>query len=177
MELKELLISALAITFIFVYPYLRSPDWWVAFLLYFFFIGLGFAIHESAHKFMAKARGAWSEFRMWRQGLLFALLMRVVGGPLFIAPGATYWAKRNATPEDQGLVAVVGPISNIVLAGIFFLSSLVIPILAIGTYVNLQLAMFNLLPIPPLDGSKVIKWNPIIWGVLFFTSLLLPKVL
>ena len=172
-ELKELLISSLAITFIFAYPYLRSPGWWVIFLLYFFFIGLGFAIHESAHKFMAKSRGAWSEFRMWGQGLLFALLLRIVGGPIFIAPGATMWAKRNATLEDQGLVSVAGPVSNIILAGIFFVGSFFIPFFAMGITINLYLAMFNLLPIPPLDGSKVIKWNPVIWSVLFFTSLLL----
>jgi len=176
-ELKELLISALAITFVFSYSYLRLPGGWLAFLLYFAFVGLGFAIHESAHKFMAKSRGAWSEFRMWRDGLLFALLMKVIAGFTFIAPGATYWLKYNATEEDTGLVSVVGPASNMVLAAIFFILSLFVPVMSVGTFVNLQLAMFNLLPIPPLDGSKVIKWNAVIWGGLFFSSLILTQIL
>ncbi|RLF95157.1 hypothetical protein DRN45_01820, partial [Thermococci archaeon] len=38
-------------------------------------------------------------------------------------------------------------------------------------YFNLFLALFNLLPIPPLDGSKVLKYNPILWGAVFFPIL------
>ena len=66
----------------------------------------------------------------------------------------------------EGLVAFAGPGTNILLALIFgllirfFGMELETPMLmAFGTiaYVNMLLALFNLIPIPPLDGSKVLS--------------------
>ncbi len=63
----------------------------------------------------------------------------------------------------EGLVAAAGPISNILLAIIFGIilrfigpnSSLSDP-LTLVVLINLTLAIFNLVPIPPLDGSKIL---------------------
>ena len=166
-EVRDLAVSALVITLIFVYPYILTPQIPLLFAVYFLFIGLGFVIHEVAHKFMAIRLGALSEFRMWGQGLAFAVMMRVIGGPIFIAPGATYWAKRFATAGDYGKVSAAGPVSNIVLALLFLAMTPALPFMAIGAEINLYLAIFNLIPFPPLDGSKVISWNPAIWAGLF----------
>ncbi|AIH04081.1 MULTISPECIES: site-2 protease family protein [Thermodesulfobacterium] len=83
--------------------------------------------------------------------------------------------------RDMALVSIAGPLSNILLAFIFgFLfhlfyglnlnySSFVISqplalMCFLGIKINLGLAIFNLLPIPPLDGSKVIvKFLPKTW--------------
>lgn len=65
--------------------------------------------------------------------------------------------------KDTGLTAMAGPLSNILIAILFaiiyhisgnssILAAMSIPIIQI----NLFLAMFNLIPIPPLDGSKVL---------------------
>ena len=80
------------------------------------------------------------------------------------------WAKpvpvnfRNLHPQRLGmaLVAIAGPLTNIALAFIF--SRLYIwPVLsgfshicAWGVMLNLILAVFNMVPIPPLDGSRVV---------------------
>lgn len=65
----------------------------------------------------------------------------------------------------EGLVAFAGPATNILLAVIFgFLIRFseaqlgpdLVTAFAIIVYVNLLLAIFNLIPIPPLDGSKVL---------------------
>ena len=61
-------------------------------------------------------------------------------------------------------VAIVGPISNIVLAigfGLLIRSGLLVQpellsLLVYGVYINCALAIFNLVPIPPLDGSKIL---------------------
>ncbi len=69
--------------------------------------------------------------------------------------------------KDLALVSLAGPLTNVMIAVIFsvlirilnlnptLLSFSVLPILASIVKINLVLAIFNLLPIPPLDGSKV----------------------
>ena len=74
--------------------------------------------------------------------------------------------------RDMALVAIAGPFSNFVLAAFFFFwerllvektglweaGSLGHDILHKAVYFNLLLAAFNLLPIPPLDGSRILTW-------------------
>ena len=175
-EIKELIIAALAITLIFVWPPSAGADWLILFGFYLVFVGAGFIIHELAHKFMAQSLGAWSEFRMWKQGLMFALFMRVIGGPVFIAPGATVWAKPLATRDDMGKVSIAGPISNIILAIVFIGLSFLFRPMYIGAYVNLQLAFFNLIPIHPLDGADIVRWNFWTWAGTAATVLILQQV-
>ena len=68
--------------------------------------------------------------------------------------------------RDEALVALAGPVSNIIIAIIFgtiirFNEILSVPpsalyILSMVVLINLVLACFNLVPIPPLDGSKIL---------------------
>src|SRR5438093_1616122 len=58
-----------------------------------------------------------------------------------------------------------------------------IAILYFTAYINIFLGGFNMVPIPPLDGSKVLAWNPAIWvlviaGIAFvFLGFLFPGFL
>lgn len=65
--------------------------------------------------------------------------------------------------RDSGLTALAGPISNICIAILFTLvyhlgsGIILVPQMALMVvYLNLLLAFFNLIPVPPLDGSKVL---------------------
>ncbi len=178
-ELKDLIISTFAIALIFAWNGRGFPhiDSW--FILYFiiilFTVGSGFVLHELAHRTVARHFGALSEFKAWYEGLAIALVLKIVVGFTFIAPGAVYIYKDYLTKRENGLISLAGPLTNVALALIFYMIH--IPLISdIGYYVNMFLAAFNMIPIPPLDGSKVLSWNPIIYVIvavpLFFAVFL-----
>ena len=106
------------------------------------------------------------------------LIMALMGGPIFaFAKPVPYNPTRLRKPDrDEVLVALAGPVSNILQAvvgaavfsllwGQRYLLATLLPgdaftwVLRVVTsyiYVNLTLAFFNLIPFPPLDGSKVL---------------------
>ncbi len=66
--------------------------------------------------------------------------------------------------KDIALIAVAGPLSNIILAtllsliiGIFNLNGMIGTVLVTTIFVNVMLAIFNLIPVYPLDGSKIFQ--------------------
>ncbi|MBO6109671.1 MAG: site-2 protease family protein [Methanobrevibacter sp.] len=139
-------------------------------------VGLGFILHELGHKFVSMRHGYWAEFKIWPQGILFALVTSFFGF-VFAAPGAVYTYANYITDEINGKISVAGPVVNIILALIFLLiatwvyrsaftdqNALTIFIVCtLGYSINSYLAVFNMLPIGNLDGSKVMRWNFGIW--------------
>src|SRR2546426_3853412 len=136
----------------------------------------GFLLHELMHKVVAQRYGAWAEFRSNRSGLIFAIITGLIG-IVFAAPGAVYIAG-PLTREQNGRVSLAGPLTNFVIGLAFtgawlalalngFLTTEFGPYLSAVTffpaYINVFLGAFNMVPIPPLDGSKVLAWNPAIW--------------
>jgi Zn-dependent protease len=188
-EVRDIIISMLVIAVIFAYLIngrmfndnliALIPALLVA-------VGLGFILHELAHKYMAIRYGFYAEFRMWLEGLIFALFTAFLLGFVFIAPGAVYIHGEYISREQNGKISIVGPLVNIILA-LFFL--ILIPfinpnptdligfifanIVKFGFIINSILAAFNLIPLGIFDGAKVIKWNPILWGITFAVAIIL----
>ena len=128
--------------------------------------GLGFLLHELAHKFVAQHYGCVAEFRAWNQFLFLALGMAAFIGLLFAAPGAVM-ISGMITRRENGLVSAAGPATNYVLGLLFLGLSFLIPawkpIFLIGFSINMMLGTFNLIPFGPLDGLKVFYWNKAVW--------------
>ncbi len=130
---------------------------------------MSFLFHEFGHKFMAQRYGLWSEFRMWPIGLVLTLVTSLIGF-LFASPGAVMIAG-NMDKKMNGMVSIAGPAVNIVLCVIGIIGWLAtngtdfVIFFYMLTSLNAWLAIFNLIPVPPLDGSKIIYWNLIVWGV------------
>jgi Zn-dependent protease len=146
-------------------------------------LGPAIILHECAHGFVAYMLGDTTARDRGRLTLNPISHIDPVGS--IIVPGVLFlvyylgltrslmlfgWAKpvpvnfRNLSPRRLGmaLVAVAGPLTNIILAFIFSriytLPSLsgLSKVCAWGVLLNLTLAVFNMVPIPPLDGSRVV---------------------
>ena len=143
-------------------------------------VSTAFVLHEMGHKFAARRYGCWAEFRYSLNGLLLALFFSGVLGFLFAAPGAVMISGR-INKRQNGIISLAGPAVNFVLAyafiGVlfigFFMEAAGIPYAGIvlllglyGTMINLILGLFNMIPFPPLDGSKIITWNPAVYILL-----------
>ena len=142
--------------------------------------GVGFLLHEIAHKVVAVRFGQVAEFRA-DYGMLFLAVVSSLAGFIFAAPGAVYHRGR-LTAREHGLIAIAGPVTNALLAvvflPVFFLGVLVgSDFLALagsrGLTINLFLATFNMLPFGPLDGKTVLSWSKTVFAGFFVPSLLL----
>jgi Zn-dependent protease len=125
-------------------------------------VGTGFALHELAHKFVAQRYGCWAEFRYSLQGLLIALFISLFGF-LYAAPGAVYIVGR-ISDRQNGIISIAGPATNVVVAVallpfVIMGEGLMANLLYSAVFFNAFLAIFNMIPIMPLDGAKVLKWN------------------
>ena len=139
--------------------------------------GLGFVIHELAHKIVAQKFYCSAEFKSNDTMLIMAILMSFIGF-IIAAPGAV-WIKGSVNKKQNGIISLSGPLSNFLLAllflpGIFLTKNLAQFFLFQGFFINSWLGLFNMIPFRPFDGSKIFKWNKPIY--LALTALLLVMV-
>lgn len=164
----------------------------IALIVAFLVISLG--VHEAAHGWVALKCGDTTARDMGRITLNpFAhidLFMTIVLPVLSLLTFGFPFGGAKPVPvnfhalrkpyRDMALVALAGPVSNVILAAVFFLAQKIIveqlglwqpldagytvikpvgySVLEYSIVLNLILAAFNLLPVPPLDGSRVMTW-------------------
>jgi Zn-dependent protease len=154
-------------------------------LTYYVVLLFSLSVHESAHGWMAQQMGDDTAALQGRISLnplvhidpigtvLIPLLQIFWGGiPLLGWAKPTPVGAHNFRKLARGhiLVAGAGPASNLILAllftaGLFLVvragmeEGPVLAIVAIGIQMNIALALFNLVPLPPLDGSWVASWG------------------
>jgi len=143
-------------------------------------------VHEAAHGWMALRLGDQTAMMLGRVTLnplkhidlvgtlLVPGLMLMMGGMLFgwAKPVPVTWKNLRNRKRDMALVALAGPAANLLMAIFWALTmkfSLMLstsfpaiakPLLYMGgagISINLVLMVLNLLPIPPLDGSRIVS--------------------
>jgi len=147
-------------------------------------VGIGFVLHEMAHKFTAIKYGYYAEFRKDNVMLLMAVVLAALVHIVFAAPGATVIYAGGLTREQNGKISAAGPLTNLVLCIPFAALILATPYLpgigavigfvgVMGLQINSMIATFNLLPISILDGRKVLAWNPAIFIAMIAVSIVI----
>lgn len=138
-----------------------------------------FFFHELAHKFMAQKYGLWAEFRMYTHGLFYAIILGFTSPIVFAAPGAVMFMG-EAREFEMGYTALSGPLANIITSVVtlplylfvFYEDAILSQLFGFVCFINAILAAFNLLPFEPFDGVKIVKWNALVWTVMFIIAVL-----
>jgi len=132
---------------------------------------IGLTLHEFAHAYVADRLGDRTARAAGRLTLNPLVHIDVLGLILLFIAGFG-WAKpvpinpynfRGNIKRGVLLVSMAGPVSNFFIACIsaaalafFAYDPLVGTLLKTVIYINVVLAVFNLIPVPPLDGSKIL---------------------
>lgn len=152
----------------------------VLFAGYLVAILLGITLHEFAHAYVAYRLGDLTPVRDGRVTINPLAHFDMFGTLLILLVGFGYGRPVLVNPLNfrmdrrwgMAIVAIAGPITNIIIATVFGLSLRILlatrdfntpdallitmQIFSIVVQVNLLLAVFNMIPFPPLDGSKVL---------------------
>src|SRR5579864_7332982 len=148
-----LITMSLAVQFTQEHPQWTSVQHWsvgIATSLLFF---ASVVFHELSHSMVARA-----------------YKIRVISITLFVFGGVARIGREPAKAIQEFNIAIAGPLASFFLGGIFYSLALIFPysemIGALATwlgFINVRLALFNLLPGFPLDGGRIFR--AIVWGV------------
>lgn len=161
-----------------------------------------FILHELAHKIVAQKKDLAAEFLVHPWGLSLAVLSPILFKVLLAAPGVVEIyderalrrhqldpVERREQDRDAGVISIVGPLVNLVLAYGAFLLDGIFPgvrmpaseVNGIGNsafevimIINIALAMFNMMPINPFDGRKILRWS---WAAFLGVWLLIAAII
>jgi Zn-dependent protease len=131
-------------------PGLAWRAWWVAPLVT-TVTSLAFiasvVVHELAHAFVARA-----------------LHLPVTSVTVFHLGGVTQLGREPEDPRDEALIAVAGPLVNLLLGGVLLAAGVLLGprtiaggVLVFVGYLNGTIGVFNLLPGHPLDGGALVR--------------------
>jgi len=155
-----------------VSPVQRASEDPIGFIAFVIAIVLGITVHEFMHAYTAHRLGDDTARLLGRLSLNpmahldpFGTLLLVLAGFGYGKP-VPFNESRLRSSLGVTLVAIAGPLANLALAAIFAiplrfgsadaLGSAYVDILSAVVLWNCVLAIFNLVPIPPLDGSNVV---------------------
>lgn len=173
-EIIDLLQGYIGISIAFAVLLVPNLGWPTATWISLLSVGMGFILHELAHKFVAQYYRCIAEFRANTLMILLAIALAYVAGIVFAAPGAVM-IRNVKDNHEYGIIAAAGPITNVMLALLFW----ALPLGILSTYgllINGLLAAFNMLPLGPLDGAKVLRWSKSMFAVLLVSGILLTTI-
>jgi Zn-dependent protease/predicted transcriptional regulator len=142
--------------FPFQYQGLSTRTYWIMGIIGSLGLFLSIIIHEFSHSLAARRYG-----------------MHMKGITLFIFGGMAEMSDEPPSPRAEFMMAVVGPVTSILLAGVFYVIYIagatqgqpnpVNGVVRYLAFINALLAAFNVVPAFPLDGGRMLR--SVLWGV------------
>ncbi len=142
--------------FPFQYKGFTTRTYWIMGIIGVLGLFLSIVIHEFAHSMMARRYG-----------------MQMKGITLFIFGGMAEMSDEPPSPRAEFMMAVVGPVTSILLAGVFYVIYIagategqpnpVNGVVQYLAFINALLAAFNIVPAFPLDGGRMLR--SVLWGI------------
>jgi len=142
--------------FPFQFEGLSTQTYWIMGIVGAIGLFLSIIVHEFSHSLVARKYG-----------------MPMKGITLFIFGGMAEMSDEPPSPKAEFMMAAVGPVSSILIAGIFYavysagvgagIPKPVNGVLQYLAFINALLAAFNTIPAFPLDGGRVLR--SILWGI------------
>ncbi|MBI1954509.1 MAG: site-2 protease family protein [Proteobacteria bacterium] len=151
---------------------------WIEYTPFLVALTIAITFHEAAHGFIAYLFGDKTAYMMGRVTinplkhidpfgtLLLPALMILSGVPFifgYAKPVPVNFDRLYPRKVGMFMVAAAGPLTNLILAWLsatglhFFQQTLIITILVFCIRLNIVLAVFNLLPLLPLDGGRMLR--------------------
>lgn len=141
--------------FPFYYEGLDRGTYWMMGIVGAIGLFLSIIVHEFSHSLVARRYG-----------------MPMKGITLFLFGGMAEMSDEPPKPKAEFMMAVVGPVSSIVIAGLFYavyaaglggaIPQPVNGVVGYLAFINAVLAVFNIIPAFPLDGGRILR--SILWG-------------
>jgi len=142
--------------FPFQYQGLSTRTYWIMGIIGSLGLFLSIIIHEFSHSLVARRYG-----------------MNMKGITLFIFGGMAEMSDEPPNPRAEFMMAVVGPVTSMLLAGVFYVIYIsgatqgqpnpVNGVVRYLAFINALLAAFNVVPAFPLDGGRMLR--SVLWGV------------
>jgi parallel beta-helix repeat protein len=139
--------------------------------------GIVIVIPKAVQYLIAKRMGMQAGYRMWWGGILIMILTTVLFRYVFGQPVRTDVTREESF--DTKILAytrLAGPVVSVLLSLVFLLLYLMKGTFAslalMGSEMSLLTALVTFLPISPMDGEQVFKWNKLVWIVVFVPILL-----
>jgi len=203
-EIKHISLASLVLALVFGFddkaPTFVLVHWLSNYFYILILVLIALLVHECAHKLVAKKYNYKTEYSLWEIkrygfarkaiaaknipiGILLALFFIFFSAALsngsllvpFAAVGTFTLIKtkvigKTYSPVEEIKISLAGPLTNIALAIIF------LPFQTFS-FINAVLAVYDLLPLPSLDGSKIFFKSRIIFMFVFILALLVILIL
>jgi len=188
MSLQEkwgLAVTLLTASLVFAYNFDSPLSTFGALPGAFVAVVIAVAAHEAFQRWAAKRLGCSAAYSMFLPGVVFSLLIMLLGIKLIVVGGAVVLAhkfsrfgmrERHASIEEVGIISMAGPAANLLLAT--FLQMFAGPVglaAAVGylANINAMFALYNLIPLKQLDGGNFMMWSVVFWLLAVIWALLL----
>jgi hypothetical protein len=170
-EVMVVLVGAVA----YGLAFLVAKKEWMApglFLMYIVSAGVAITIHEVGHRYIAKKYRDEVELKLWDIGILTMFITGLITGIVFAKPSKNVIASAAAIPKEQmGRIMLAGPVISVLASLVFvpflFLGGVYQVAASMSIMFNLIVGTYHLMPFTPMDGRSILRWNGVLWFVIF----------